>query len=274
MKCIKKAISFVILAIFLFSTVSCGLVYIPNDEEKAFESILPKLFEALDSGDNVAIYELFSPAVREQSDNLQEQIAALISVYSGPTDKFDLEDVPMHGSEHIGNPGNWASADATIPVRSNNNYYFFRIDLMFEHYDEKQVGITQLEFYTADEMCAFRESDDQWIERKGLYLHTEKKLGCEIRTIDSHPNRYTPTNHTINIEEVKEFLKTSSSFSEFVDWFGKANAKSSVVDYYYYELPPKNGEPQYLKVSEYNDVIHSITIVDDFKFIEMVWDKE
>ena len=153
MKCIKKAISFVILAIFLFSTVSCGLVYIPNDEEKAFESILPKLFEALDRGDNVAIYELFSPAVREQSDNLQEQIAALISVYSGPTDKFDLEDVPMHGSEHIGNPGNWASADATIPVRSNNNYYFFRIDLMFEHYDEKQVGITQLEFYTADEMC-------------------------------------------------------------------------------------------------------------------------
>ncbi|MBQ9805492.1 MAG: DUF5104 domain-containing protein [Clostridia bacterium] len=274
MKCIKKAISFVLLATLLFSTVSCGLVYIPNDEEKAFESVLPKLFEALDSGDNVAIYELFSPAVREQSDNLQEQIAALISVYSGPTDEFDLEDVPMHGREHIGDPGNWASADATIPVRSGDNYYYFGIDLMFEHYDEKQVGITQLEFYTADEMCAFRESNDQWIERKGLYLHAEKNLGCEIRTIDGYPNRYTPTTHTINVEEVKEFLKSSSSFSEFVERFGEANAKSSVVDYYYYELPKENGEPRYLNVSEDDEVIRSITIVDDFKFIEMVWEKE
>ena len=274
MKCIKKAISFVILAIFLFSTVSCGLVYIPNDEEKAFESILPKLFEALDRGDNVAIYELFSPAVREQSDNLQEQIAALISVYSGPTDKFDIEDVPMYGSEHIGNPGNWASAEATIPVRSNNNYYFFRIDLMFEHYDEKQVGITQLEFYTADEMCAFRESDDQWIKRKGLYLHTEKNLGCEIRTIDSHPLRYTSKNHIINLNEVEEFIKSSSSFREFTEKFGEANAKSPIVDYYYYELPKEKGEPRYLLVAEHEEVIRSLTIVDDFKLIDLIWKNE
>lgn len=274
MKYIKKAISFVILTVLLFSTVSCGLVYIPNDDEKAFGSILPKLFEALDSGDNVAIYELFSPAVREQSDNLQEQIAALTSIYSGPTHKFDFENVPIQGSKHMGAPGNWASANATIPVRSNDNYYFFRIDLMFEHYDEKQIGITQLEFYTADEMCALREGGGKQIERKGLYLHTEKKLGCEIRTIDGYPNRYTKTEHKINLEEVKEFIKSSFSFSEFTERFGKANAKSSVVSYYYYELPKENGEPRYLKVSENDGIIYSIAIVDDFKFIEMVWDKE
>ena len=271
---IKKVISGALLAILLFSTVSCGLVYIPNNEEKAFESILPKLFEALDSDDNVAIYELFSPAVREQSDNLQEQITALISVYSGPTDEFNYEDVPMQGSGHIGNPGNWASAYATIPVRSSDNYYFFEIDLIFEHYDEKQVGITQLEFYTADEMCAFRESDESWIERKGLYVHAEADLQCEIRTIDSYPLRYTSKNHIINLNEVEEFIKSSSSFREFTEKFGEANAKSPIVDYYYYELPKEKGEPRYLLVDEHEEIILSLTIVDDFKFIDLIWENE
>ena len=126
MKSIEKALYFVLLAFLLFSMVSCGLVYIPNDEEKAFEEILPKLFEALKNGNEDAIYDLFSPTVRKQSNNLQEQISALITDYSVPIDEFDLENVPMHQSEHIGNPGNWACADATIPVRSGDNYYFFR----------------------------------------------------------------------------------------------------------------------------------------------------
>lgn len=274
MRCIKKTISFVLVAFLLFSIVSCGLVYIPNDEEKAFEVLLPKLFEALENGDEVAIYGLFSPAVREQSNNLQEQISALIASYSVPIDEFALENIPIQGSEYIGDPGNWASADATIPVRSGNNYYFFKIHLVFEHYDEKQIGITQLEFYTADEMCALRESDDQCIERKGLYLHTEKNLGCEIRTIDGRPIRYTPTNHTINVEKVQEFLKSSSSFSEFVERFGESNAKSPVVNYYYYELPKESGEPRYLLVSEHDGSIRIITIVDDFGLVEMIWKKE
>ena len=274
MKSIKKALYFVLLAFLLFSMVSCRLVYIPNDEEKAFEEILPKLFEALKNGNEDAIYDLFSPTVRKQSNNLQEQISALITDYSVPIDEFDLENVPIHQSEHIGNPGNWARADATIPARSGDDYYFFTIYLVYEHYDENQIGITQLEFYTSDEMCAFRESDDQWIERKGLYLHTEKNLGCEIRTIDGGPIRYMPTNHTINVEEVQEFLKSSSSFPEFIERFGEANAKSPVVNYYYYELPKENGEPRYLLVSEHDEVIRIITIVDDFKFVEMLWQNE
>ncbi len=272
MKSIKKALYFVLLAFLLFSMVSCRLVYIPNDEEKAFEEILPKLFEALKNGNEDAIYDLFSPTVRKQSNNLQEQISALITDYSVPIDEFDLENVPMHQSDHIGNPGNWARADATIPARSGDDYYFFRIYLVYEHYDENQIGITQLEFYTSDEMCAFRESDDQWIERKGLYLHTEKNLGCEIRTIDGEPIRYMPTNHTINVEEVQEFLKSSSSFSEFIERFGEANAKSPRVNYYYYELPKEKGEPRYLCIREHDEVIRSATIEDDLAVIEMVLD--
>lgn len=271
MKHVKIAISFILSVVLLFATVSCGLVYISNEEDEAFESMLSKLFEALDAGDAVAIYELFSPVTREQFDNLQEQIAALISVYTGPTDEFYFDGL-LHVGEHIGESGKTASADTTIPARSGDNYFFFYIDLTFEHYDEKQLGITQLEFFTADEMCAFIESEDKLIGREGLYLHSEKNLGCEIRTISGDPLRYTPTNYAINIDEVKEFLKSSSSFSEFVERFGEANAKSPRVNYYYYELPKEKGEPRYLCIREHDEVIRSATIEDDFAVIEMVWD--
>ena len=272
MKCIKKAISFLLLGSMIFSAASCGLVYIPNTEEKAFEELLPKLFEALDNGDEAALYHLFSPVIREECDNLQEQITALISVYSGPTDEFDI--TPIHSTEHIGNPGNWSSADTVIPVRSGDNYYFFNIALMYEHYDENQIGITLLEFYTADERCAWLESDDKQSEYKGLYLYAEKNLECDIRTIDGRPRRYTPTNQTINVEEVRDFLKSSCSFSGFVERFGEANAKSPIVEYYYYELPKEKGEPRYLLVCEHDGEIYGVTIVDDFKFVELVWENE
>ena len=269
MKHIKIAISFILSVVLLFSTVSCGLVYIPNEEEEAFESMLHKLFAALDEGDIVAIYELFSPAIREQCDDLQEQIAALVSVYTGPTDEFYFDGL-LHTGEHLGESGKTASADTTVPVRSGDNYFFFYIDLTFEHYDEKQLGITQLEFFTADEMCAFIESEDKLIGREGFYLHAEKTLDCEIRTIDSKPYRYTATDRTIDADEVKKFLDSSNSFSSFTERFGEPNASEWV--FYYYELPKENGEPRYLEINGDNDgIIDSATIVDDFKFVETVW---
>lgn len=274
MKYIKRILSFVLLAALLLLTASCGSAYISNDEEKAFEELLPKLFGALDSSDEAAIYELFSPTVRAQSHNLQEQISELIAVYGGPTDEFELDSVAIQGTGHIGEPGNWEGADATIPVRSGENYYFFDIDLMYEHYDEKQVGIVQLDFYTADEMLARREENGTWIEQEGLHIHAEKHLACEIRTISRYPVRYTPSNSTINVEQVKKFLKTSCSFTEFVEKFGEPNAKSSVVDYYYYELPRENEDPRYLQIFQHEGEVLSVTIVDDFKFIETVWKKE
>lgn len=249
---------------------SCGLVYIPNDKEKAFEELLPKLFEALDNENETALYELFSADTREQCDNLQEQISALFAFYGGPTDDYNISDVPMQVSTHFEKPGTQKIADATIPVRSGEQYYFFHICLTYKHYDEKQVGITQLEFYTADEMCALRESSESMMERKGLYIHAEKDLECEIRTICLSPLRYTSREH-INLDEVKEFTKGSCSFTEFVEKFGEANAKESTVSYYYYELPKENGAPRYLMVSEWEGELRSISIVDDFKFVESIW---
>ena len=271
---IKRIIAFILLGTLIFSVISCGLVYIPNDEKKAFGELLPKFFQALDNGDENAIFELFSPEVREQSEHLQQQITALIAVYNGPTDEFDLESVSMTTEGHIGEPGGWESATCTIPARSGEDYYFFRIRLMFEHYDEKQIGITQLDFFTADEKCAFGEDGGKFSDQKGLYLHAEKDLECETRTINGYPVRYTATNHTVSIESAKEFMKGSTSFSEFVERFGEANARSPFVDYYYYELPREDGDPRYLHISHHNDEMRFITIVDDFKFIEMVWENE
>ena len=270
---LKKITIFVLLIAFVFSLVSCGLIYMPNNEEKALGQLLPKLFTALDSGNEEAVYNLFSPSVREQSDNLKDQISLLANLYSGPTDEYDYENIGIHSKEHIGKPGNWASANATIPVRSGDKYYWFYIDLMYENFDESQVGITQLEFYTADERCAFIMSENKKTERSGLYLHAEKALGGEVRTIDGRPYRYTDVTRNIYIAEVKEFLKTSHSFSEFEKRFGKPNAEDI---YHYYELEEENGEPRYLCIGDYDDdgTIYIVSIVDDFKYIKTVWELE
>jgi len=90
---VKKFTILVLLLAFAFSAVSCGLVYIPNNEEKAFAQLLPKFFAALDSGDEDAVYNLFSPEVRGKSDNLKSQISSLTALYSGPTDEYDYENV-------------------------------------------------------------------------------------------------------------------------------------------------------------------------------------
>ena len=263
------ALFIAISLICLFSS-SCGLVYIPNDEEKAFEQLLPKLFGDLDSGDEDAVYNLFSPAVREENDDLKERIALLTALYSGPTDEYDYENVGMQSEEHIGNSENWKRACATIPVRSGGNYYWFYIDLMYENFDKAQVGITQLEFYTAYERCAYHESDSKNIERKGLYLHAEKELCGEVRAIYGQPYGYTSAGRTLNLAEVKDFLENSHSFSAFKEHFGKPNAERI---YHYYELSKEGGEPRYLCIGAYDGdgTIYSVTIVDDFKYIKTVW---
>jgi len=141
---------------------------------------------------------------------------------------------------------------------------------MYENFDETQVGITQLEFYTADEKCAFIESESKRIKRSGLYLHAEKVLDGEVRAIDGQIYRYAATGRTLDLAEVKDFLETSNSFTAFKERFGKPNAERI---YHYYELNKENGEPRYLCIGAYDGdgTIYSVTIVDEFKYIKIFW---
>ena len=273
MKHFKKSISVLLLAALLLSLSSCGLlglIYIPAHDEEAFADLLPKLFEALDNRDEAAIYDLFSDATKEKCADLREKITTLVATYSGPTDEYDFDSIMFHTEEYIGGSGNTGKTMATFPIRSGEDYYYFYIALMYEHYDEAQIGIEHLDFYTLDEKYAHH---GEWREdRAGLYIYAETELDYEVRVIDSTTYRYTPNNRTIDIGEVERFLQMSNSRAAFVKHFGEPNAEDI---YFCYELPSENGEPRYLMLGDDNEgMIYSATIVDDFDFIKSIWKDE
>ena len=65
----------------LLSFVSCGASrFDTSAEQKAFGDTLTALFQALDSKDTDAIYNLFSPAAKEQNADLKAKIHKMLSV--------------------------------------------------------------------------------------------------------------------------------------------------------------------------------------------------
>lgn len=262
MENIKRILLVVLVLVIVFCFSSCEMIYISNNDKKSLENVASELFMALDNGDEDAIYNLFSSEVRNKCYDLKEQIALLVSLYSGPTDEFKIG--PSQTSEHFAGKQSWKSTNTVIPVRSSEEYFWFHIELMYENYNEDKIGVTQLDFCTIDEEFTM----DKKIDREGLYLHTEKVLDYEICVINSKPCRYTNVNRIIDLDDVKKFIKTSKSFNDFVSHFGKPNAENI---FYYYELPKENGEPRYLRISEDNGEIYSMSLVDDFEFVEEVW---
>ena len=144
---------------------------------------------------------------------------------------------------------------------------------MYENtFDEDEIGITQLDFCTADEYCySFYDEDAQISDAVGLNVYADIKLDEEIRCISGKPHKYSQNTKPLDISSVKAFLKASQSLKEFENRFGEPNAENI---YIYYELPKTEGKVQYLQICEDEDEILSVCIVDDFKFIEVIFDSE
>ena len=221
-----------------------------NKQYVEYEKTLNTFFDALDKGDKETIYNLFSPMAQKADAELKDDIDKLVALYTGPTDEV-LWDGDSSGPWIRNDGKNEYYATSSFLVRSGDTYYWCYLKLLYE-YDEdpKQIGITELEFYTADEYCI---SQDNWFfnnERTentlGLTVYSEQTLDCEVRLIEGKLHKYTPTEQFLNIDAVKEFLDSCYSYVEFVNQFGEPNAFRA---YYYYELPLQDGAPRYLKIS-------------------------
>jgi hypothetical protein len=264
----KRAIIFLLCTLYLLSLSGCGLVYTGESKEKtAYIDAITSLFNALDERDTGAIYNLFSPSVRQQDEDLKDQIEKLLSIYAGPTDEIGWDG--LGGSSASYEYGERSkSAFTCFPIRSGNNYYWCYLVLMYENtFDNQQMGIVQIDFYTADEYCILRYDNLKIAESVGLTVHTDAKIDGEIRCIDGYPYMYSSATEPLNIDDVRNFFKTSNSFSEFTKQFGQPNAEQI---YCYYELPAENGEHRYLQIGTHNGTIYGAAVVDEFEYIETV----
>ena len=269
----KKVAIFLICMLYLLTLSGCGPFYINDSEEKAYKAYndaITSLFHALDERDNEAVYNLFSPSVREQDEDLEDQIDNLLSLYAGPTDEIGWNGL-LGGEEYIDYGKHRKNAYTYFPIRSGNTYYWCYLDLMYENtFDDQQIGIVQMDFFTADEYCISRYDELKTVDSVGLTVHADTTIDNEIRCIYGHPYMYSSSTEPLNIGDIRTFFKTSNSFSEFTKQFGQPNAENIFC---YYELPIESGEHRYLQISTDDDTIHSATVVNEFEYIETIYNK-
>ncbi len=230
----KRVAIFVVCILYLLTISGCGLLYIyASKGETAYNDAITALFHALDEKDSDAIYNLFAPSVRNQDKDLEEQIGKLLSIYAGPTDEIGWNG--LLGSEASSYGGKHRkSAFATFPIRSGDTYYWCYLDLMHDNnFDEQEIGILQMDFYTADEYCFFRYDDNsKFVESVGLNVHAYATIDNEIRCISGYPYMYSSSTEPLNVADVRKFLETSYSFSEFTNQFGYPNAENRWCYYF------------------------------------------
>lgn len=268
----KKVTIFLICMLCLLTFFGCGRVHIDTSKEiTAYNDAITSLFNALDKRDNEAIYNLFSPSVREQDKDLENQIEKLLSIYAGPTDEIGWDDLLCGGGSYDdGKHSKYASA--SFPVCSGDTYYWCYLDLMYENtYDSQEIGIIQMDFYTADEYCILEYDDNLKIaESVGLTVHADTTLDSEIRCMSGRPLMYSSSTEPLNIGDIRSFFKSSNRFSEFTTQFGHPNAENI---YCYYVLPIENGEHRYLEMGTRNDIIDYAAVVNEFKYLYTIYDK-
>ena len=265
----KVAMCFVCI-LYLLSLSGCRSAYVDDPKENtAYNDAITSLFNAMDAKNSEAIYNLFSPSIREQDKDLEDQIDKLLSVYSGPIDEIGWDGLLAGGASY--SDGDYSkNASTTFPVRSGNTYYWCYLELMYENtYDDQQIGIVQMDFFTADEYCIL-EYDDQLkiVDSVGLTVHADATVESEIRCINSHPYMYSATTEPLDIEAVRSFFKVSDSFSEFIKQYGQPNAENI---YCCYELLTDGGEYSYLQICTNNDTIYGANVVNAFEYIETIY---
>ena len=108
----------------------------------------------------------------------------------------------------------------------------------------------------------------------GLAVYAERTLDCEVRAIVGDPYKYTPPKAPLDLAEAEAFLaEGEKTFDQFVERFGEPCAERI---WYFYELPPEDGEPRYLRmIVDYNDkTVSGFSLVDDRRWLCRLFEKE
>ena len=255
-------------------SIVTGELYL-SKEARLYNETVDNFFVALDAGDKDAIRGMFSPRAQVTDTDLDVQIVRLLEAYSGPTDICGRDGSMVHGSYSNHHGTHTSSVDSKFPVVSNGKYFWCLLDFMYENDSDKdQIGITRINFYSANDYCALRYSEDSYISTvAGLSVYMQYPLDCEIRAISGYPYKYTPTVKPLNETEVRAFLENSSSYTEFAERFGAPNAQNIST---YWELATENGTLHYLElgIDKETDSIYDAAVVDDFDWLYMLWKKD
>lgn len=249
-----------------------GRVLDLSGERKALGEAVDGLFAALDARDGEAVKALFSPYVREKDTDMMEQVDRLLAVYPGLTGRYNWEDDGGFKQRSGGSYSN--TAHCTIYATCGGEDYWCWLGLMYQNSDPDKVGVTSIRFFTADEFCGIWYDDWDIPKEEGLAVYAERTLDCEVRAIEGRAYKYTPPEAPLDLAQVEDFLADGEkTYDQFVERFGEPCA---VNIWYFYELPPEDGAPRYLRMSvDYNDkTVSSFCVVDDTQWLYRLFEEE
>ncbi len=213
----KKFGTVLLVLACVFSLCSCGkLPWSDPEGEDVFSKTITSLFLALDSGNRDAVINLFSHAAQKQDKNLEEDIEKLFSVYVGPVDEIGWRGIKGTSSS-FEDGDRVKSVFAHFPVQCGEIYYWCWMNVMYENTtDGDQIGITQLNFYTADEWYLSGISNDVIVaDDVGLTVFSDNILDEDIRCIRGAPFIYAER-PPLDLEEIKGFLRIPIVFQNLL----------------------------------------------------------
>lgn len=240
------------------------------NEEALYEEKLDEFIAALDAADCDALRALFSQTVRQQDEDLDQQIEKLLSVYpKGQTQPH--WDRLCFGSYTQEDGFRTAAAGATFPVVVEGAYFW--IFLYYVYVDERNpdnVGLERVRVYTADEYCVYYAGEDfSDPGEPGLTVYAEMQLDTQVRCIQSHPYGFTPTDGFVDLESAEAFLHSNSDWNAFQTKFGQPNAVDE-PRLHWYEVEAENGQKRYLEICAENGKIIYANVVGEFEWIRSI----
>jgi hypothetical protein len=234
------------------------------------------IFTALDAGDADALYDLFSAEAKAGDPELEADIARMMEVYKGPYVTHGFDGL-LGGSAHFEQEGSTYSIFTSTPIEAGDTYYWIYLNYTYQcDPNPANIGITELEFFTADEWCLELYDEESTRQpSRGLTVYADKTLDSPWRCIYGTPLLYTDR-EAVDLLEAKAQIEENDSYAAFVKRFGEPAAS---YIYRYYPLPDENGEPRWLCLGYddregYDDSIHTAYIVDRFVYLDMLLDDD
>ena len=276
MKSTFRIISLIIVIATILCVTSCSHISKEKQEESLYQKAIDDFFSALKSKDSNGIKALFSKSAIEADADMQNNIDKLLEIYpSAPTQ------ILFHGLLH----GSYKQIDglyrsvinSTFPIFCDGKYYWIYLELVYEDdFCTENIGISRIEFYTADEYCIYYHSDISCSSSElGFHLFAEQQLENNVICIENCPYEYVYIERDLTFTEVKSFLQSNTSFSDFQKVFGQPNASQPEDNMYFrvvfYEVFVDGADPVYVElgVRNGNEIIYA-NLLNSTSYLESI----
>lgn len=228
-------------------------------------------FAALDAGDIQAMKTLFSVNTQNADTDLEYQLTALTEFYPGPTQVNLRFDTGGTGSDRISYGMRRSELSDSFLVGSNGTYFWCFLKMVDEDdWDENEVGITAVEFYSAGDYLKYHEEGWPDSNEVGVSIYADYPADYPVRPINRFLYRYDETTPPLREEDVLALLEQTDRWSDFLERFGQPNAFDV---FWHYALQREDGTVAYLNmcVEEDDNEIVGVDVVGEFEWLYELW---